>query len=80
MTYESTLAQISEQVFSAKTAQEAKNIIVDHLKNTKVKDKDKMINDVSVINNLVKVQMYFSNALLKFEGMGSNQMNKEAKQ
>ena len=70
MTFESTLASITEQVWNAKTAQEAKTVIIDYLETTNVKDKKKMIFDVSQLNSLTRIQFYFTNALLKFEGMG----------
>lgn len=70
MTFESTLTSITEQVWSAKTAQEAKTVIIGYLETTNVKDKKKMIWDVSQLNNLTRVQFYFANSLLKFEGMG----------
>ena len=43
MTFESTLTSITEQVWSAKTAQEAKTTIINYLETTNVKDKKKMI-------------------------------------
>lgn len=70
MTFESTLTSITEQVWSAKTAQEAKTTIIDYLETTNVKDKKKMIWDVSQLTSLTRIQFYFANALLKFEGMG----------
>lgn len=70
MTFESTLTSITEQVWSAKTAQEAKTVIIGYLETTNVKDKKKMIWDVSQLNNLTRIQFYFANSLLKFEGMG----------
>jgi len=70
MTFESTLASITEQVWSAKTAQEAKTTIIDYLETTNVKDKKKMIWDVSQLNSLTRIQFYFACALLKFEGLG----------
>ena len=73
MHYESTLNSITEQVWSAKTAQEAKTTIISYLESTNVKDKKKMIWDVSQLNNLTRVQFYFANSLLKFEGMGVGQ-------
>lgn len=68
--FNSTLTQITEQIYSAKTAQEAKQTMINYLETTNVKDKKKMIWDVSQLNNLTRIQFYFTNALLKFEGMG----------
>jgi len=70
MTFESTLTSITEQVWSAKTAQEAKSTIINYLETTNVKDKKKMIWDVSQLNSLTRIQFYYANSLLKFEGMG----------
>jgi hypothetical protein len=72
MKYESTLAQISSEVFSAKTADEAKQVIVLHLEGTRVKDKAKMIADVSRLQNLTKVWTYYTNSLLRFEALSVN--------
>ena len=78
----STLEKIANQVFTAKTANEAKQIIISHISDSQVNDtdKNKMINDVNALKNLVAVQRYLANALLKYEGLGTNNMNKTAKQ
>lgn len=68
--FTSTLTNITEQVYSAKTATEAKTAMINYLETTNVKDKKKMIYDVSQLTNLTRIQFYFTNALLKFEGMG----------
>jgi hypothetical protein len=70
--YESTLTTITSQVYSATTAQEAKIIILDYLETTNVKDKKKMIWDVSQLNSLTRVWNYFTNSLLRFEGLSVN--------
>ena len=72
MKYQSTLAKISSEVFSAKTAEEARQIIVLHLEGTKVRDKVKMIADVSRLQNLTKVWTYYANSLLRFEALSIN--------
>lgn len=78
----STLEKIANQVFTAKTADEAKQIIVSHISDSQVNDidKNKMITDVNALKNLVAVQRYLANALLKYEGLGTNNVNKTAKQ
>jgi hypothetical protein len=68
--FESTLTNITEQVYGATTAQEAKQAMISYLESTNVKDKKKMIWDVSQLKSLTRIQFYFTNALLKFEGMG----------
>ena len=69
MHYQSTLSTITDQVWSATTATSAKNIIIDHLKATRVNDRDAMIAHVSKLTTLPSIQRYFANALLAFEGM-----------
>ena len=71
--YQSTLTQISEQVYSAKSADETKQIIVDYLSTTRVKDRDTMIKQVQTKRTLNEVWFYFSNSLLKFEQLGTSQ-------
>ncbi len=68
MPIESTLAKITEEVYQSKTAEEAKRVMMEYLQSTYVKDRDKMIDTVSRMNNLIKIQTYFSNCLLKYEG------------
>lgn len=75
--YESTLATITQEVYSAKTAQEAKTIMINYLETTNVKDKKKMIWDVSQLNNLTRVLTYFTNSLLRFEGLSVNTYTKD---
>ena len=75
--YESTLAQIASDVYKCKTAQEAKEMVVGHLLTTQVKDRDKMIAEVSNMNNLNQIWKYISNALLRFEGLSTNSYSKE---
>lgn len=74
--YQSTLASITNEVYSAKTAQEAKTIMINYLETTNVKDKKKMIWDVSQLNNLTRVLTYFTNSLLRFEGLSVNTYQK----
>jgi L-lactate utilization protein LutB len=51
----STLEKIANQVFTAKTADEAKQIIVSHVSESQVNeiDKNKMITDVNALKNLI---------------------------
>ena len=73
--YQSTLASISDKVFAAKSVQEAKTIITEHLSGTRVKDAEKMITEVARMSSLTKIWYYFSNALLKFEQLSLSQLN-----
>lgn len=67
---ESTLASITDKVYGAKTADEAIQAMVTYLSESKIKEEDKrtMIETVSSMDRLAKVQQYFTNCLLKYEG------------
>lgn len=69
---ESTLAKIAEDVFKAPNCEAAKAIIYEHLKDSTIKDRDKILTDVSKISNFIKLQTYFANSLLKYEGLSVN--------
>jgi hypothetical protein len=68
----STLDKIATQVFEAKTLEQAKTICLDFLKDSQIKESDrlKMITEIEQMKYLHKVQLYIANALLKFEGLG----------
>ena len=68
----STLDTIATQVFEAKTLEQAKTICFEYLKESKIKESDrlKMISEIEKMKYLHKVQLYIANALLKFEGLG----------
>lgn len=80
MKFESTLSKIAESVFSATDLQTAKNRFIEHVSETKVKDKEKMIATVKELTSLQAVHRYTANALLKFEGLGMNNFDKTARQ
>ena len=69
----STLATIAQDVFTAPDLATAREIISSHVSNSKIKeeDKQKMLLEVSQIPSLLKLQRYLSNALLKYEGLGT---------
>ncbi len=71
ITIKSTLSDIAPDVYQAVNYEAAKAIIEEHLKDSKIKDEDrrKMLDGVRKLNNLRQIQTYFSNALLKYEGM-----------
>lgn len=77
--YESTLAQITDQLYLATSVDEAKSIMQAHIESTHIREKDKkkMILELSHLTTLVKVQQYFTNALLRFEGLSVNSYSKE---
>jgi hypothetical protein len=74
----STLSQIATLVFQAKDLKEAQQITVEHLNKTKIKDTDKtkMIIEINNQKNLIRLQTYICNALLKYESLGLSQLNK----
>lgn len=71
MKLESTLASVASSVWEAKTADQARTLLIEHLSSTKVKDKDKMIQDIEQLKTLQAIHRYTANALLKFEGLGT---------
>tara|TARA_R110002126_G_scaffold216166_1_gene362285 strand:+ start:817 stop:1047 length:231 start_codon:yes stop_codon:yes gene_type:complete len=68
----STLTSIAEKVFVAKSATEAKAIVISHIDSTRIKDADKntIIANVNGMKSLVRIQTYLCNSLLKYEGLG----------
>lgn len=68
----STLASIASLVWEAKTVDQAKTTLTEHLSSTKVKDKDKMLQDIQSLPTLEAVHRYTANALLKYEGLGTS--------
>jgi hypothetical protein len=67
----STLASIASLVWEAKTADQARSTLVEHLAGTRIKDKEKMIEDVQRLSTLEQIHRYTANALLKYEGLGT---------
>ena len=68
----STLDKIVEAVFTSKDLTSAQNIALAHLNESKIKesDKNKMIQEITNMKSLQKLQYYCANALLKYEGLG----------
>lgn len=77
----SVIEKVAGEVFAATNVEEAKRIFIDFIKGTKIKeeDKKKMETTASGFTNLVKLQFYVANALLKYEGMGTTLDKKENK-
>lgn len=73
----SVLAQIAEQVFQMKDLEDAKEYIEQFLedKNINEKDKESLILGVHNCKNMTRLWTYIANALLKYEGMGSDMIN-----
>ena len=80
----SVLERISEVTFQATQPQlsATKEIIVKMLNESNVKDADKktMIRNINETKYITALQRYICNALLKYEGMGANQMQKTARE
>lgn len=68
----SVLEQIAEPVFTAKNLETARQIFVEHVSKTNVKDRDVMLTAVAKLRTLNDIHRYLANALLKFEGMGTS--------
>ena len=71
MKIESTLASIAPLVWEAQTAEQARQILTEHLAGTNVKDKDKMISDIQELKSLEAIHRYTANSLLKYEGLST---------
>ena len=71
MKIQSTLASIASLIWEAKTATQAKETLIEHLKGVNVKDRDKMIGDVEKLKTLQAVHRYTANSLLKYEGLST---------
>jgi hypothetical protein len=78
----SIFEQISERVFDIKKLNEAKSFIVDFVSNKDINEKDKqtIIKAINECKYLYQIQKYICDSLLKYEGLGVNQINKTAKQ
>lgn len=78
----SILEQIASKVFQMKDLQEAKNFIAKFVEDKNINDKDKkdIIRNVRETTHINALYKYLSNALLKFEGLGMNQINKTARE
>lgn len=68
----SKLTEITETIFTATDFLSAQHYFITFVESTNVKDKVKMINEVKQMRNLIQLQRYTANALLKFEGLGVN--------
>jgi hypothetical protein len=72
MKIESTLASIASEVFIAPDAISAKQIFIDYVSGSRIKESDrvKMLTEVSKMSSLLQIHRYTANALLKYEGLG----------
>ena len=74
----SVLEQIAATVFTMTNVADAKNYINEFINSKDINDKDKasITKAVAEIKSMIRLQTYLCNALLKYEGMGMNQINK----
>ena len=70
----SVFEQIANQIFTMKDVNKAKEFIVEFISSKGINDRDKkvIINNIEGIKNMMKLQMYICNSLLKYEGMSVN--------
>jgi hypothetical protein len=78
----SIFEQISSRVFLMTSLAEAKTFVTEFVNSKDINEHDKfyILQEVNNAKSLVKFQAYICNALLKYEGMGMNQINKTAKE
>jgi hypothetical protein len=76
----SIFEQISEQVFTMTSLEQAKQFVTKFVsdKNINEKDKTNILREVNNTKSLFKFQNYICNSLLKYEGMGMNNFSKAA--
>ena len=77
----SVFEQIASNVFQMKSIEQAKQYITEFVNSKEIKDTDKqlIINNVSNCRNILQIQRYICNALLKYEGMSVNKFVNEDK-
>jgi hypothetical protein len=68
----STLVKIINEVYNNKNLNYSKEISINYLKSTKVKsiDRDRMVLNINNCSSNDKLNIYLTNCLLKFEGLG----------
>jgi hypothetical protein len=78
----SIFEQISHRVFLMTNLAEVKTFVTEFVNSKDINEHDKyyILQEVNNAKSLVRFQTYICNALLKYEGMGMNQINKTAKE
>lgn len=77
--FKSVLEQIINDVYTITDVNEAKNFIENFLEEKKIDDvtKKQMLQNISEIKSILKLQVYMTNSLLRFEGMSVNKYDKK---
>jgi hypothetical protein len=77
--FKSVLEQIISDVYKMTDVNEAKNFIENFLEEKKIDDvtKKQMLQNISEIESMLKLQFYMTNSLLRFEGMSVNKYDKK---
>jgi hypothetical protein len=78
----SIFEQIAEQVFKMNNTEAAKQFISDFVNNKDINEKDKkaILKAIDEAKSITRIHTYIANSLLKYEGMGINQLEKTARE
>lgn len=77
--FKSVLEQIINDVYKMTDVNEAKKFIENFLEEKKIDNvtKSQMLQNISEIKSMLKLQFYMTNSLLRFEGMSVNKYDKK---
>ena len=77
--FKSVLEQITSDVYKMTDVNEAKKFIENFLEEKKIDNvtKSQMLQNISEIKSMLKLQFYMTNSLLRFEGMSVNKYDKK---
>ena len=75
----SIFEQIATQIFTMKDINAAKIFISEFVNDKNINEQDKklILNNIRDIKNIIKLQTYICNSLLKYEGMSVNKVVNE---
>ena len=75
----SIFEQIAAQIFTMKDINAAKTFINEFVNDKNINEQDKklILNNIRDIKNIIKLQTYICNSLLKYEGMSVNKVVNE---
>ena len=75
----SIFEQIATQIFTMKDINAAKTFISEFVNDKNINEQDKklILNNIRDIKNMIKLQTYICNSLLKYEGMSVNKVVNE---